>query len=138
MSTDNDPPETPTDYKVGYKKPPLHTRIQKGERRNPNGRPKASMNLFASLKDLLDEPVTTKDGRLMSGREASLRVLLNDAMRGNPRAFTKFMRLAKRAGLLENPDPAPELKGGVHYILRDGGMIPVSEYEHVKEQRKKQ
>jgi len=36
------PPETPRDYVVGYGKPPLHTRFQKGRSGNPNGRPRAT------------------------------------------------------------------------------------------------
>jgi hypothetical protein len=28
------------DYKVGYKKPPLHTRFKKGQSSNPRGRPR--------------------------------------------------------------------------------------------------
>ena len=42
MSDDDQP-----DYKVGYKKPPLHTRFQKGQSGNPRGRPKGSKNCWS-------------------------------------------------------------------------------------------
>ena len=52
-----------TDYKVGYKKPPLHTRFRKGQSGNPRGRPRGSKNLSTLLTDALNEPVVvTEDG----------------------------------------------------------------------------
>jgi len=53
-----------TDYKVGYKKPPLHTRFRKGQSGNPRGRPRGSKNFSTLLADALNEPVVvTEDGR---------------------------------------------------------------------------
>jgi hypothetical protein len=40
-------------YKVGNKKPPLHTRFPKGKSGNPGGRPKASSKDLANFGDLL-------------------------------------------------------------------------------------
>jgi hypothetical protein len=40
-------------YKVGNKKPPLHTRFPKGKSGNPGGRPKASSKDLANIGDLL-------------------------------------------------------------------------------------
>jgi uncharacterized protein (UPF0216 family) len=68
------------DYKVGYKKPPLHTRFQKGQSGNPRGRPRGSKNLSTLLTDALNEPVVvTEDGkrRKISKRELGIRQLVN-------------------------------------------------------------
>ena len=75
MSDDDKP-----DYKVGYKKPPLHTRFRKGQSGNPRGRPRGSKNLSTLLTDALNEPVVvTEDGkrRKISKRELGIRQLVN-------------------------------------------------------------
>lgn len=46
------------EYEVGYKKPPLHTRIKPGERRNPHGRPKGSKNVHTILNRVMDSTHT--------------------------------------------------------------------------------
>jgi Family of unknown function (DUF5681) len=74
------PDDDKPDYKVGYKKPPLHTRFQKGQSGNPRGRPRGSKNLSTLLTDALNEPVVvTEDGkrRKISKRELGIRQLVN-------------------------------------------------------------
>ena len=68
------------DYRVGYKKPPLHTRFRKGQSGNPRGRPRGSKNFSTLLADALNEPVVvTEDGkrRKISKRELGVRQLVN-------------------------------------------------------------
>jgi uncharacterized protein DUF5681 len=36
-----------SEYEVGYRRPPQHTRFQRGSSGNPNGRPRYSKNLSA-------------------------------------------------------------------------------------------
>ena len=57
--------EPPADYRVGYGKPPLHTRFKKGNRGNPGGRPRRARNLKTLLQEALEERVVvvTEDGR---------------------------------------------------------------------------
>ena len=74
------PDDEKSDYKVGYKRPPLHTRFQKGQSGNPRGRPKGSKNFSTLLAEALNEPViVTEDGRRrrISKRELGVRQLAN-------------------------------------------------------------
>ena len=74
------PNDDKTDYKVGYKRPPLHTRFRKGQSGNPRGRLRGSKNFSTLLAEALNEPVVvTEDGRRrrISKRELGLKQLAN-------------------------------------------------------------
>ena len=43
---------------VGYGKPPLHSRFQKGKSGNTKGRPKGSCNTLKLLNDVLEQKIT--------------------------------------------------------------------------------
>ncbi|MFZ0495529.1 MAG: DUF5681 domain-containing protein [Methylocella sp.] len=45
------------DFKVGYKRPPQHSRFQPGSSGNPGGRQKAVRNLSSDVKRTLEVPV---------------------------------------------------------------------------------
>ncbi len=81
-----------SDYQVGYKKPPLHTRFKKGEpSANPEGRP--AKNLAALLVAKLNEPVTvTENGRCrtITKREAVIGQLIDKSADADWRA-TKML-----------------------------------------------
>jgi hypothetical protein len=56
-------------YSVGYRKPPKHTRFEKGRSGNPFGRPKAPKSIRTTILRLLDEKIPlTENGeqRLLS------------------------------------------------------------------------
>jgi len=68
------------DYKVGYKKPPLHSRFKKGQSGNPRGRPRGAKNFSSMLNDALNQPVfVTENGRRrkISKRELGIRQLVD-------------------------------------------------------------
>jgi hypothetical protein len=91
------------DHEVGYRKPPKRSQFQKGRSGNPRGRPKEKTNLLTSFEEMLQEADVrvNNGGKVMTKQEAMMRSLVNEAMKANQKAFARFMRLAKRAGLLE-------------------------------------
>jgi hypothetical protein len=84
------------DYEVGYKKPPQHTRFQKGQSGNPHARRKASKEIAAELTEILNEKVTiTENGQLrqITKREAFVRRVIDRTALGDPKAMGPFLRL---------------------------------------------
>ena len=104
------PPETPPDYVVGYGKPPLHTRFQKGRSGNPKGRPKGSKNFATLLTEALDEKVqVTEDGkrRRVSKRELVVKQLVNKSASADLRAIKQLTDIVERAERHAVDSPAP-------------------------------
>lgn len=111
--------------KVGYKCPPLSGRIKKGERRNPDGRrgknkAPAKVETDAEILARLDNELVEFQGRMITKKEAGLRVLHTLATKGNPRAITAIerVRAAAKAGSVEQ-------RGGVLVVP---GMVPIDEW----------
>lgn len=103
------PAETRSEYEVGYGKPPVHSRFQKGRSGNPKGRKKGSKNLSTLVKELLDEriAVNTPTGRRNVSRiEMLLRRLIEIGAKGNPRAIEQILRHYTLAQAVEAPPPA--------------------------------
>jgi hypothetical protein len=74
------PPKETGDYEVGYGKPPLHTRFQKGKSGNPKGRPRGKKNMSTLLSTALNASivVVANGGRKkITKREAIVTQLVN-------------------------------------------------------------
>lgn len=95
-------PRAPANYDVGYGKPPAHTRFQKGQSGNPQGRPKGKLNLVTVLNRALHEKVTVVEHgkrRSITKLEAAFKQLVNKAVQGDPRAIQQVLSLGSLIGL---------------------------------------
>jgi hypothetical protein len=90
--------ETGDDYRVGYAKPPEHTRFKKGRSGNPNGRPKGAKNFAGELQQELAEPILVKEdgkSRRLSKRRAMIKRQVQKALQGDARALMSLLTLAR-------------------------------------------
>lgn len=92
------------DYKVGYKRPPLHSRFRPGENRNPNGRrgkkirPKRVEVTDAEIVAQLEAETVEFQGRRISKHEAMNRVLYAKALSGDLKAIAMIEAKKQKAG----------------------------------------
>ena len=95
-------------YKVGYRRPPLHSRFKPGQSGNPSGRPKESKNLKGLLHAILNEQIALQDGsgsRKVTKAEAIMRRLIVGALKGDSRDLHALFKLAEQTGQFEEkPD----------------------------------
>jgi len=118
-------------YEIGYRKPPEHTRFQKGVSGNPSGRPKGGQNLKTLFQKIMREEVSLREGsvtKTITKGEAVVRGLVIGAMKGDGRSVIALMKLAEYAGEFHDPDasktevvvrwfsegPRPDQAGGRH------------------------
>jgi Family of unknown function (DUF5681) len=91
------------DYKVGYRRPPRHTRFEKGRSGNPNGRPQGAANAKTIVSRAINERVRIREGeteRAMTKLEAMLQGHLVKAIKGDARSAGLVINLVTRLGLL--------------------------------------
>ena len=91
-------PEHSSDYEVGYKRPPQHSRFKVGQSGNPRGRPKGSRNFATDVKRTLKAGVkVSKEGKAkrISTQEAALMRLRERALAGEVRALDRLLSLAQ-------------------------------------------
>jgi hypothetical protein len=96
--------EAKPEYRVGYKRPPVHTRFKPGQSGNPSGRPKGSQNLHTLFTKILAEEVSLREGanvRKVTKAEAVLRGLVIGALKGDQRSLGTLFRLAEQTGQFE-------------------------------------
>jgi hypothetical protein len=102
-----------SDYKVGYRKPPIKTQIKPGECRNPYGRrgkrPKLVVdNSEAAILAKIDSEIVVVGNVKMTKLELEMRALQRKALSGDPRASQLLDRKRAAAAVIE-----PIQKGGV-------------------------
>jgi hypothetical protein len=92
-------------YEVGYGKPPKHSRFKPGQSGNPKGRKPGSKNVMTVLEETLFSPVKVRENgkiRRVSAIQACLLNLRNQAIKGDPKALDRIIRLAT---LYQNAQP---------------------------------
>jgi Family of unknown function (DUF5681) len=96
------------DYKVGYGKPPRHTRFKPGQSGNAKGRPRGQRNIRTVVTELLEERIKIREGdkaRTVSMLDAILRLTINNALKGDSKSLSNFFALLRQIGLLDDePD----------------------------------
>ena len=103
--------EVERDYEIGYGKPPVGRRFQKGQSGNPRGPRRKDMSSL--LIAALNEPVyATVDGkrRKITKREAIITQMVNESAGANLRAtkmlFDMMKEVEQKAGAAAPPEPA--------------------------------
>ena len=91
--------ESQDDESVGYCKPPVKTRFQKGKSGNPRGRPKKSKNFSTLVEKGLDAEITIVEGdkrRRLTKREAFALTLISKGLVLHPRAVPALLQLVEK------------------------------------------
>ena len=116
-------PQEAKPYAVGYGKPPIHTRFQKGQSGNPKGKKKGQKSLKAVVEKVFQEKVsirTARGTRKVTKLDALVHKLMNDALTGDPRAVVQVVRLAKEAGLTQE---AAEIEAASQDLIEEDRAI---------------
>jgi hypothetical protein len=86
-------------YEVGYGKPPVETRFQKGRSGNPKGRPVGSKNIDTLLTAALNEPLTVNENgkrRKIPKRDVTIRQLVNKSAAADLKAIQMVIALLQQ------------------------------------------
>jgi hypothetical protein len=105
-----------SEYQVGYKKPPEHTRFRKGRSGNPKGRPKATESFARLAGRVLNEKVVIRENgerRRITKLQAALKQLANKAAAGDARAIRDVLKLQP---LIAQQDEAEDKKVVVNIV----------------------
>ncbi len=108
------------DDKVGYGRPPRHSRFQKGQSGNPKGRPKGVRNFATELHEALGQTVLVREGgaeRRVTRRGAVVLSLLAKALKGDVRAASLLISIEQRTDLSKGAAPDEALSADEAEVL---------------------
>lgn len=102
MPSDNDE----GNYRVGYRKPPLHSQFKKGESGNKRGRRKGTKNITTVIRDELNQRLfITENGkrRSITKLQAVVKQLFNKAATGDMKATRILFHTFEEQGDFDRP-----------------------------------
>jgi len=111
MSDNHDDDE----HEVGFRRPPRHTRFQKGRSGNPSGRPRGSRDLRGAMLDELRRSITAKENRRsvrVTKAQLLMKSLIAKAVGGDMKAAALVLTYMQKL----DPGAQPE-------AARDGGPV---------------
>jgi Family of unknown function (DUF5681) len=92
--------------RIGYKRPPVHSRFKAGVSGNPNGRPKRCPTFRSVLQDELAAPIQVENEQApISTLRALVKNLIAAAMSGNARAQSLLLGAIERLGETDENEP---------------------------------
>ncbi len=113
--------DTPPEYRVGYRKPPRHSRFKKGQSGNPEGgrlhRPRTGQ-LVALLEAALDARMAARPRRELTRRQAIITGLVEKSAKGDLRAVKLLFDLVLKTELAA-PPPSDGEEDPRDFLLRE-------------------
>lgn len=113
--------------KVGYRRPPVHTRFKPGKSGNPKGRPKGQRNLTSEVEKAMAMPVpVTVNGRRKNVRTLTALVwrLREKALGGDHKSLLLLINLIQSSqGEEKGQESLSALLAEDAAILRDVGLL---------------
>jgi len=117
-------------YRIGYGKPPLHSRFRPGQSGNPKGRPRHSRNLKNVVSDAMRQPVVIVENgrrRTVPARDAIVKREVQQALQGDQKSIAKVLELDIRfmdeeAGPMQLPvDPEKDAEIVQDFLSKRSG-----------------
>lgn len=117
-------PKSRKEYKVGYGKPPTHSRFKKGQSGNPNGRPKGSTNrrpknqLETIFKKELSREIPIQGGAgeaTVSMLEAMIHSTAVKAVKGDIRSLKLVFDMYRAMQSLDAENEDDTLSVNIHF-----------------------